>query len=383
VPALFVCHDRLARTDVPPPLARIRRHVAVDENCRERLLLFGVTADRLSVVPNAVDLRRFTPRLPLPDRPARALVFSSYARPGAHLDAVQAACDRVGLPLDVVGSAMGSLVAAPEEMLGRYDLVVAKGRAALEAMAVGAAVVLCDFQGLGPLVSADNVAVLRPWNFGMRLLTEPLQPARIAERMAAYDPADAAAVRDYIRRDASLDAALDRYQALHREVLADPGPDVSSADELRDYLTRLLDQLTTVEDVPPRYSMPRLPPDERSALTVSVESAPRDLAQSATAWVRVLVRNGSSRWINSGPPFPLNLSYRWEDEAGALVVREGRRTALPRPLGPDEVGELALSVEAPGQPGPHRLRVTLVQEHVAWLDDGPSPVSDSAWVTVV
>lgn len=53
-------------------------------------------------------------------------------------------------------------------MLGGYDLVFAKARCALEAMAVGCAVVLCDVGGLGPLVTRAQVQHLRRWNFGRR-----------------------------------------------------------------------------------------------------------------------------------------------------------------------------------------------------------------------
>jgi hypothetical protein len=41
----------------------------------------------------------------------------------------------------------GSINAKPEEILGGYDLVFAKARSAIEAMAVGTAVVICDRVG--------------------------------------------------------------------------------------------------------------------------------------------------------------------------------------------------------------------------------------------
>jgi hypothetical protein len=37
VPAIFVCHDRLIWHDSAPKSAQIRRYVAVDRNCLERL----------------------------------------------------------------------------------------------------------------------------------------------------------------------------------------------------------------------------------------------------------------------------------------------------------------------------------------------------------
>ena len=100
---------------------------------------------------NAVDLSRFIPRPPLPDRPLGAAVFSNYASRWTHLPAIEEACSTLGIPLDVIGKAFGTETQKPEELLPKYDLVFAKARCALEAMATGCAVVLCDFAGLGSM----------------------------------------------------------------------------------------------------------------------------------------------------------------------------------------------------------------------------------------
>ena len=44
----------------------------------------------------------------------------------------------MGAHLDVVGEKMGTATRHPEELVGGYDLVLAQGRSALEAMAAGA-----------------------------------------------------------------------------------------------------------------------------------------------------------------------------------------------------------------------------------------------------
>ena len=59
------------------------------------------------------------------------------------------ACRESGITLDVIGLGSGRGCAAPETVLGDYDLVLAKGRAALEALAIGTAVIVCDAAGLG------------------------------------------------------------------------------------------------------------------------------------------------------------------------------------------------------------------------------------------
>ena len=171
VPAVFVCHGWAPWEELAPRFPRILRYVAVDHTTRERLVSEqGIPPERVDVVLNFVDLERFQPRAPLPPAPRRALVFSNHAHEGTYLPAVREACSRFSIEVDVAGIASGRPVTEPEKLLPAYDLVFAKGRAALEAMAVGAAVMLCDASGAGPLITSEDLDRLRPLNFGIRTL---------------------------------------------------------------------------------------------------------------------------------------------------------------------------------------------------------------------
>lgn len=231
VPAISFCHGWLPAEEAPPRFPRIRRYVAVDDLVRERLLLeCGIPEERIAVLRNFVDFGRFRPRSPLPARPARALVFSNQAREHGYVATVRAACAAAGVALDVIGFAAGNVVVRPEEVLGDYDVVFAKGRAALEAAAVGAAVVLCDGAGLGPLVTAEALPRIRALNFGVRLLDHPFTVEAVAERLAAYDAGDARRIQDAVRAEAGLDEAVDRLLALYEEVLAEHRQDGPNED---------------------------------------------------------------------------------------------------------------------------------------------------------
>ena len=221
VPAIHICHDHLSPHDRTPRHERIRRHFGVSRLCVQRLLDEGVAVDRVALLPNFVDTARFLPRLPLPARPRRALVFSNYANEESHLPAVRAACLAAGLELDVAGVGVGNVLDEPERVLGSYDIVFAKGKAAIEAMAVGCAVVLCDYAGVGPMVTIAEFDSLRERNFGFEALREPLAPAPILREIARYDPDDAARVRDLIRAHAGLDQTVEKLVAVYREVLAE------------------------------------------------------------------------------------------------------------------------------------------------------------------
>jgi SAM-dependent methyltransferase len=82
----------------------------------------------------------------------------------------------------------------------------------------------------------------------------------------------------------------------------------------------------------------------------------------------VRIENLGADALESEPPNPVHLSYRWFEDA-ELVGHEADRAVLPAPLDPGAEVTLSLPVAAPEAKGSYELRVALVQEHVAWFDD--------------
>jgi len=166
VPALFVCHDGLTWHSIPPIGTRIGAYVAVDRNCRDRMVFeHGVAEESIHVLTNPVDMRRFSRRAPLPQKPQRALVFSNNAVEKTWVKPIRMACESRGIALDVGGSASGRPIARPEDVLPPYDLVFAKARCAIEALAIGASVIVCDRQGLAGMVTSRSLEAARALNF--------------------------------------------------------------------------------------------------------------------------------------------------------------------------------------------------------------------------
>ncbi|MCW5893608.1 MAG: glycosyltransferase [bacterium] len=233
VPAISVCHGWLPWQEAPPLHPRIHAWVAVDEVCRDRLVCeHGIAPARTRLLLNFVDLHRFPARAtPPPTRPQRALVFGYTASEDTWVPVVRAACARAGVPVvDVVGYGAGNPTPAPEALLPRYDLVFAKARSALEALAVGAGVILCDARGTGGLVTSDVLAALRRLNLGVRTLGRPLTPELLAAEIARWNAADVAEVSRRVRAEAGLDAAIDVLEGLYREAVAAPLPVDAAAE---------------------------------------------------------------------------------------------------------------------------------------------------------
>jgi len=218
-PAIQYCHGWIPWEEAPLRFPRILRYVAVDNTCRDRLVFEnGIPEDRIRVLLNFVDLRRFKPRGPLPSRPQRALLFSNNAHEQMHAR-VREACERSGITLDVIGDRSGNVCREPENVIANYDLVFAKARAALEAMAVGAAVILCDSTGVGSMVTTENLDFLRPLNFGIRTLNKPIDSPVLAREISRYDAGEATRVRDRIRAIAGREPVINELLLLYSDVI--------------------------------------------------------------------------------------------------------------------------------------------------------------------
>jgi hypothetical protein len=220
-PALFVCHNHRYYSDLTPFHKRIVRYFGVSAVCVRRLIDEGVPPQSASLLLNWVDTERFQYSRSLPAIARKALVFSNYANAKSHLPAIQAACAQANLLLDTVGIATGNPTDQPELLLSRYDIVFAKAKAAMEAMAVGTAVILCDFAGAGPLVTPDNFERLRTQNFGFEALDRPLSAASLLPEIAAYDPAACARVSHMLREAASLSRHVDEIVAIYEKIITE------------------------------------------------------------------------------------------------------------------------------------------------------------------
>lgn len=224
-PAVYVCHDWYGENAFAPRFPRLLRFIAVDATCRDRLIYEdGVDESRVRLIPNSVDLDRFPQRPPLPARPQRALIFSNYTRENPHVAALRRACAEKGIQLDVIGEQMNNAVIKPEEVLKDYDIVFAKGRAALEALATGCAVIVYSgIRFLGPMVRANDLDTLLTLNLGIRAMGNELTPEELGLRaeveLGRYDPIDAGEATAVARGRASQLMALQTIAELCEEVI--------------------------------------------------------------------------------------------------------------------------------------------------------------------
>ncbi len=91
-------------------------------------------------------------------------------------------------------------------------------------------------------------------------------------------------------------------------------------------------------------------------------------AQSTHHIIVRLTKHSDGSWPARGDR-PVHLSYHWLDRSGATVIHDGVRTPIPDGISLEEPTPLVMDVQTPPAAGDFRLRLTLVQENVAWFED--------------
>jgi len=220
VPIIYFSHDRTHLNDIPPRYPRILKYVAVDNFCLERLIVDnGIPKERTEVLFNWVDTTRFQIRKRTNKKPTKALIFSNYATKENFYTEISKACSMAGISLDVVGSRFNNSLKDPETILHNYDIIFAKAKAAIEAIATGAAVILCDYRGLGEMVNSNNFDYLRSYNFGMKTLNKPIDANLILNEISKYDSEESYKTSLKIRECASFEKYQDRIIHLYEDTI--------------------------------------------------------------------------------------------------------------------------------------------------------------------
>ena len=218
-PVVYVMHDWSSPFDRPPLLARIRKYVAVEKTCFDRLTLkVGCPAERATILQPTVDTKKFWKRKPLPDLPKQGLFYSDDLDQGPLAD-LQAACDQHGIALDRSAAVLKECEQPLETILPKYDLVFAHGRCAAEALAVGCAVVLCSQKKSGPMISSNEVEQFSRFNFGMRLVPHNHSQGRLSHVIKTYDAADADITCNWVRETAESNHWISQLVELYESAI--------------------------------------------------------------------------------------------------------------------------------------------------------------------
>ncbi|THB77592.1 MAG: hypothetical protein D6B25_06390 [Desulfobulbaceae bacterium] len=233
-PAIFVCHEWVGWMGNPPSYPTIGRYIGVSNLLREKILTSsGIDPQLVDVIYSFVDPSKVVQKKSLPEKIRKALVFNNHAREGEALETIRSACSHCGIEqLDVIGAGVGNVVKEPGKVLHEYDLVFGIARSALEAAFAGCAVISADFTGIGGMVTTANVQEFRSYNFAIRNLQNfAFTEENLVNEIRKYNPEESEGVSKWIRIDADIEKAVDRYLTIYREVISRGTNKVSSEGE--------------------------------------------------------------------------------------------------------------------------------------------------------
>ncbi|OXG03076.1 Glycosyltransferase Family 4 [Flavobacterium araucananum] len=221
-PVVYFIHDRTSVFDNPYQHKNILRYIAVDYNCKERYCLENnFKEEDIEIVYNWVNTYRFRLKEQINKQPKKALVFSNYLNDNNIYPQIKEACTDLGVEVEIIGYSSGNICLEPEKILHKYDLVFAKAKAAIEAMATGAAVIVCDFRGLGGMVTSSNMKHFRDFNFGMKLMTNVPTKKNLIAEINKYDSFETIKISEYIIRESNFLLVVSHLEKIYSTVIID------------------------------------------------------------------------------------------------------------------------------------------------------------------
>lgn len=221
-PVVYFIHDRTSVFDHPFRHKNILKYVAVDLNCKERYCIENTFKDEdVEVVYNWVNSKRFQLKEQINFHPKKALIFSNYLNKNNIYPEIKSACVELGIEIEIIGASSGNPCLKPENVLQKYDLVFAKAKAAIEAMATGAAVIVCDYRGLGGMVTSSNMKHFRDFNFGMKLMINSPTKNNLIAEINKYDSFEIIKVSEYIIKESNFLSVVAHLETIYSELIID------------------------------------------------------------------------------------------------------------------------------------------------------------------
>lgn len=218
-PAVYHIHGGTPWVERPPVHPRILHYIAMCQDLADSTRLhLGLEEDQITAVPNWVDTNRFRGDRAPSAKPERALLFGGgLGEPGV-VAKLRPAFEHHHIRLETTADWTETDRRTPELALPRYDIVLASGRSALEAMASGCAVVIANHQSCIGWARADIFQALQRQNFSPKRADPGFNASILQSCLAAYDAEAARGATEMTRAQCPLGQAIDLLSAVHSKV---------------------------------------------------------------------------------------------------------------------------------------------------------------------
>lgn len=212
---IMTCHGIYPTLE--QPISGADAYVSVSEEVQTHLKNLNIPS---TIIRNGIDCERFSPKREIAPKLTRVL---SMCQGTVARDMLAKVCAEMGIQFDYVG--IEKRVWNIEEYIDKADLVVALGRSAYEAMAMGREVLVYDTRGYSPLKTADglvrseNMNDLLFNNLSGRRFKINMTPELLKTELLKYDPEQGKKNRQYIFDNMSIERQVIKYLGLYYDSL--------------------------------------------------------------------------------------------------------------------------------------------------------------------
>ena len=222
VPQLFVCHSSLFDYQQPPLVPEVATAViALNDRVRRRLESLN-TDLRIVRLTQPIDTQRFQPESAPASTPRRALILSNYLAAEARQVLVET-WEAAGLEVVQTGTPTVTTM-VPETSIADADIVVAKGRSALEAMSCGKPTYVFDMLGNDGWITPQSYAEIEADGITGSSGEPGIDVRRLRADLANYDPQIGRLGRELVLRNHDARQHAHSLVELAREVAAPNRP---------------------------------------------------------------------------------------------------------------------------------------------------------------
>lgn len=375
IPAIFICHDHLSWHDIPPIHPAIYKYFAVDQYCFNRLhFCYQIPNEHIGFLYNSVDVDKFNIRQVIPQTPKKALIFSShYIQQNSNfVKIIEQACISLNIKLDIL-EASNNQSPTPEKIIAQYDIIFAKGRCALEALACRCAVISIGTKGLGEMVTPDNVADLRNFSFIKHSEKHPICVEAVIAEIKKYDSTKIQIVCEYIRKEASLKNSLTKILNIYVKAIKEHQLQTGNYDW--DYSQVLNLQFAKLEqqEMSSLYCLPSAN-DIGKDLSLKIIQCQEKIQKNSVLEVELKIINASKDNLSMGYPCPVSLAYYFRDPKLNSIDKNYICVSQSLEVRPNTILDCCVAVKIPDIIGNIDIFFTFIQESVAAFDLLPIPV---------
>jgi hypothetical protein len=342
-----VCGD-VFDFQLPPQLDGVVDLVVALSDRYERLAASCATKAPLLRLRMPIDVDRLVPLGALGERPRRAVLLGNYMERKALVGEVWGG---LGLEVTQVGGDTQSYDVAAA--LADADIVVAKGRAALDAMACGRAVYVFDAFGGDGWVTPESYPALEADNFAGQATARVIDAASLAADLDGYRPQMGTVNRDLVLQHHST---RDHVVAL-LGALADRETQPRSPAPLRE-LARLVALQWSWELTAREFRGMHWPLREHAARSEHAATAAAEAARTATEAARAATERAAAGNLRAAEAVRMS-----EERAELLSAQRDEVSARASALEAQLAGErLAREAEA----GALRRELATIRSTRAW-----------------